>query len=783
MSENRQKLYITVLDGSDSETSYDLGSFSSDYITFGRDAENDIVIPNPIVSKRHGYFRYAEGRWVVFDDSSTNGIMLGGIRVPNKRLLDGDKLIIGSDDNSEKICLLVSEKLEEGSQKRFDFGEREEITVGRSPECDICVPHPAVFKQHCKITRLPDGSYVIERMNQKASVQYNGADMPAKQVLREMDRFLIGDTQFIYRGSSLYYLVMEQGLSLEVNGLYKNVGRGKRKKCLNENVGFSVSAGEFTAIIGGSGAGKSTLLKCLCGSSKISAGKVTIGGEDLTSGLNSLKTLIGYVPQSDIVYDNLTLERMLYYTAKLRIPEDYGEAEINERIDSALETVKLSECRGLLIKNLSGGQKKRASIAVELISDPKLCFLDEPTSGLDPGTERNLMLTLKEMSQSGKTVVLVTHSPLNLSLCDKILVMGRGGRLCYCGSPDGALKFFGVDSFVGIYDLVNVDSEKWSEKYRALFPESEPVAETRKPESPKKISSFRQLVILTKRYAELSVHDLKRLMIQLLMAPGLAILLFLAFNSSYPFVASSDTQKLALTLSCCAFWIGLFNTIQEICKESAIYHREQMANLRTVPYIFSKLIVNAVFEIVQTVLLLSVVIIKWLPEEGMQIPGAPALEIYITTYLTMLSATCIGLAVSAIVQNPDQAISAAPILLIPQILFSGLVVELEGIVDKISYIISCRYSCTAICTTANINNLPDKIKLTALGQEAGDVVMVSSRYSYYDSTNSLFKSIFGESAAHALTNPVMGGWLALIIICIVATVAAVIVLYRNKKIN
>lgn len=762
-----REFYITILDGADRDMIVNLASFQKEEVTFGRGHDNDIILTSSLVSKRHGRFCFNGESWVVYDDHSTNGIFWNREKIPQKRLVGGDKLLIGYETTGNKVAFLFSDTNPQNVYRKYQLAGKNTVTIGRGAGCGICLSYPSVFKQHCRIV-LESGGYYLERMSSDAQVQYNGEDMKLRQKLFDMDRFMIGDTQFIYQGGVLHYIKIAEGLSLEVSHLSKDVGRGRNKKRINSDINFSVNAGEFVAVIGGSGAGKSTLLNCLCGCSSISEGNVTIGGEDLAANYSSLKNLIGYVPQQDIVYDNLTLERMLYFTAKLRAPRDSGQEEIQAGIEQALAMVKLSDKKDVMIRSLSGGQKKRASIAVELLSDPKLFFLDEPTSGIDPGTERNLMLTLKEMASGGKTVVLVTHTPLNLNLCDKIAVMGTGGRLCYFGTPSGALEFFGVDNLVDIYDLINSNAASWAdgfEKSRANSAETAYAPNIRIEQGTnrrkKKVSSLRQIIILVRRYVELQLHDAKRLLIQLLMAPGLGVLLYAAFSDGYPFEASADTQKLALALACCAFWIGLFNSIQEICKESQIYKRERMADLKLVPYVGSKLIVNGVFDLVQTFLLMgTVAVLLGMPEYGMQWSGAPYMEIWLTTYLTMLSATCLGLVVSALVNNSDQAISFAPILLIPQILFSGIIVDLQGIVDTVSYIISCRYACVAYCTTADINNLPSGFTQTALGLEEQEAVIINSIYSY----------------SEGMINPIADGWLALAALSLAAIVFTVIAL-------
>ena len=777
-----ERSFVTILDGSSNDIILDLSGFQKERITFGRAEDNDIVLTSPVVSAHHGSFRYQGGHWCIYDEHSTNGIFQNGERLGQKQLVGGDKLLIGYESTSNKVTFVFSQSSPQSVYRKYTIPQGKTVTIGRSKDCDIQLDHVSVLKCHCTVTRADSGVW-LERTSSAAPVQYNSTNMPPKQKLSDMDRFLIGGTQFFYSNNTLHYIKIAEGVSFEVSHLSKIVGKGRR---INDDVSFSVNAGEFVAIIGGSGAGKSTLLGCLCGSSSISEGGVTVDGEDLTSNYSSLKNLIGYVPQQDIVYDGLTLYKMLYYAAKLRMPDDSSEEEIRQRIDQALEYTELGERKDLLIRKLSGGQKKRASIAVELLSDPKLFFLDEPTSGLDPGTERNLMQTLKKMSQRGKTVVLVTHTPLNLSMCDKIVVMGAGGQLCFCGSPEAALAFFGVADMVDVYDLVNRDAVYWSGLYKqgnAASAGTHTIGNVSRGNDVRhRVSSFRQLFILTRRYVELLSGDLRRLLIQLLMAPGLGILLYIAFRDSFPFQTSGDTQKLALTLACCAFWIGLFNTIQEICRESQIYRRERMSSLKLAPYVGSKLAVNALFDLIQSLLLLGTVnIFLTLPETGMQFPDHPWPELFLTTYLTMFSATCIGLLVSAAVNDPSQATSAAPILLIPQILFSGIIVDLEGVVDAVSRIVSCRYACIAYCTTSDINNLPSEFKLTALGYEAGDVTIINSLYSFTDNISGTVEDLFGGEIAQAVSNPVASSWILLAVLSAAAIFLSLVLLKLKDR--
>ncbi|MCR4656562.1 MAG: ABC transporter ATP-binding protein/permease [Lachnospiraceae bacterium] len=444
----------------------------------------------------------------------------------------------------------------------------------------------------------------------------------------------------------------------------------------------------------------------MCGYLPPASGHVYINGADLYQNFDSLKKLIGYVPQSDIVYDNLSLYDMLSYTAKLRLPPDTSEKEREAAIERAIALVELTEKKKSFIKALSGGQRKRASIAVELLSDPNLLFLDEPASGLDPGTERNLMHSLREMADGGKTVILVTHSTLQLRMCDKIVFMGKGGNLCFFGSYDEALQFFGVGDVVDVYSMITDHAPEWRQRFDATVAGQQAGktrTQDRAPASSKNKKKGRQLPVLCARYMKLVFNDRQRLILLLLQAPLLAVLISFVSDGEQ-FNQYEMTKSLLFSLSCCAFWVGMLNAIQEICKERTILKREYMTGLSLTNYVISKILVLGLLCVIQSILIVVVFAVAvGMPEEGVMM--SPFLEILITTFITALSASAMGLFVSSLFTNADRAMTVAPILLMPQILFSGMMFSLSGATKIISWFATCRWSMEAYGTTANLNDL------------------------------------------------------------------------------
>lgn len=471
----------------------------------------------------------------------------------------------------------------------------------------------------------------------------------------------------------------------------KNVSRtvkdqGGRKFILTD-VNLTVEPNEFIAVIGGSGAGKSTVMNAMSGFEQATSGSVYVNNIDLYKNYQVLKNMIGYVPQQDIIYENITLFKMLEYSAKMRMPEEITREERINRINEVLSMVELTEHKDKFIRSLSGGQKKRASIAVELLADPGLFFLDEPTSGLDPGTEASLMKTLNKLAKNkGKTIVMVTHTTQNLHLCDKILFMGKGGKVCFYGSPSECMDFFGVNNLTEIYNKTTTDSEVdfWANKYIKEYGNVEKNNYSdvnKKSDKGKKSSPVRQFVILSARYMTLIKNDIQRLLMIFLQPILIAILIALVASDDV-FDFYNSTRSILFAVSCAGIWVGLFNSIQEICKERNILKREYMANLRLGCYVMSKFAVQFIISIIQSLIMILMfyALVKG-PDSG-PITETGFLEMFITMLLTIFSSTAIGFVVSALSKNSDKAMTVAPFLLIIQLLFPGYYLSLRVLLKK-----------------------------------------------------------------------------------------------------
>ncbi len=702
---------------------YPLKRFGKSRILIGRDpGSNDIVVDSKKVSHEHGCLTIDGGHIRYQDLGSSNGTYVDILK--NKKYLkdstasvelrDGMVLNIGGMRKPDAVYLLYSLCLSTEAWKSISIN-RKKLSMGRASDNDIVLAHPAISRTHAAIEPA-EGGYDLVDVSGRNGTLLNGRILKGKASLKECDIIQILAYQMIYMQGRIFYKTTSEGISLTVQHLGKVVGNEGRPKELLHDVNLQIESNEFVAIIGGSGAGKTTLMNAISGFDRNITGRVYCNGMNLLDNFKYLKAIIGYVPQEDIIYQNLTLRRMLEYTAKLKMPDDLSAQEREKQIDSVLEMVELKPQANTYIRKLSGGQKKRASIAVELLGDPRLFFLDEPTSGLDPGTEQNLMRTLNRLAKTQKkTIIMVTHTIQNLDLCDRIILMGTGGRCCFCGTVEEAKMFFDTENLADAYNVVSADSMVWEREFKK-FQKKDYEMQVADQETQntiksqvRKSSAIRQWMILVQRYIELIKNDVLRLGILILQPVIIGILLYIVSDENV-FDIYENTKTMMFSLCCSGIWIGLFNSIQEICKERNILRREYMTNLKLPVYILSKFFVQAAIGLVQAVLLSGSFMIAVAKDgEGIFFDSYVP-EIILIVWAVIIVSEALGFAVSANAKSGDKAMVAAPFLLIVQLLFSGILFKLEGAGKFISYATASRWTVEALGSIVRLNDLPLKLQ-------------------------------------------------------------------------
>jgi ABC-type multidrug transport system ATPase subunit len=472
--------------------------------------------------------------------------------------------------------------------------------------------------------------------------------------------------------------LVTRGIRLDVEGLTRTVGDGV---VVLDDVSFHVEPGELVAIVGGSGAGKTTLLEALAGVRPGSAGCVRFDGVDVSTQLDAVRTVLGYVPQDDIIHAELPLEITLRYAARLRLDPATPPARVDAVVRSALERLDLAERADTRVGALSGGQRKRASIAVELLTEPHVCFLDEPTSGLDPATSAELLGLLRRLADGGSTVVLTTHAVQDLAACDRVVFLARGGRMAFAGTVPDALVHFGVARIEDVYALLARPQgpEEWAARWRDREAPSarsdEPPGAAARPALPARRhpGPVHQWWTLTLRTGETIRRNRLTLAI-LLGSPALVVAMFAvlfqpgAFDFDDP--SPSATVMIIFWVAFGGFFFGLTYGLLQVCTEVPIVRRERLVGLNLASYLAAKVTVLLPFLLVVDVLMLGVLrVLDRLPPAS----AGTYVSLGVTLALDATAALALGLLTSSTVANPAQATLALPLLCFPAVLFSGAI--------------------------------------------------------------------------------------------------------------
>ncbi|WP_203731260.1 ATP-binding cassette domain-containing protein [Paractinoplanes durhamensis] len=496
---------------------------------------------------------------------------------------------------------------------------------------------------------------------------------------------------------------LRPGLPIEATGLGQ-VARGGRR--LLDDVSLTVRPGELVAIIGASGAGKTTLLETLAGVRRPTSGAVRHDGRPAPD------AAIGYVPQDDIIHQELPLARTLRYAARLRLPAGTSGAAVAERVAEVLAVLGLTGRGDTRVGSLSGGERKRAGIAVELLARPRALFLDEPTSGLDPATAAELLTLLRALAADGVPVVLTTHNPADVDRCDTVVVLAPGGRLVFAGPPADAPAHFGADDVAGVYGRLT-DAPAWPPSATAGDNTGETAVAADKvdafPAVPPKISGWlSQTALLSRR--NLEILGANRLTLAILIGSPLVILaMFLmlfragAFDPARPDPAT--TVMILFWIAFGVFFFGLTYGLLQICAELPILRREVFAGLRLGPYLAAK--VALLLPPLAAVDLLLLAALRGLDRLPPLAAGDFA-AIYLTALLASACALALGLLCSASVSDVAQASLLLPMLCFPQVLFVGAILPVPVMAPvgrALSYAMSNRWSFEALGHTAGLEAL------------------------------------------------------------------------------
>lgn len=756
-------------------------------VVIGRGASADVPVDHPLVSRRHALAEAVKDGWVVTDLGSTNGVFASGERVAEAHLPGSDSVRLGSPVDGPILELAPAPGVPEAASGSVEvapsgavlrarapdhnLGEEADpglgrvrtvyevlagrVRIGRSSDNDMVLDGDLrASRHHAELVHSPGGAWTVVDLGSHNGTFVNGARV-RKVTLSEGDLVSIGNHIFRFTAGALVEYE-EAGASLEVVGLSAWTDDGFR---LLNDVSFSLPPASMLAVVGPSGVGKSSLLNALTGFKPAKQGAVFFGGRDLYASYDELRGRMGYVPQEDIVHPQLRVREALAFAAELRFGTDVEREERDARVEEVIAELGLSERAEIPIEKLSGGQRKRVSVGIELLTKPALLVLDEPTSGLDPGNEEHVMGLLRDLADGGRVVVIVTHSVQSLDLADRLLFLAPGGRTAYYGPPSERAGYFehngcrGGDAAV-FRALGEGEPELWEARFRSdpLHEEhiGRPLARASaersviplvplpaRPELPWR----RQVAVLVRRQLSLLRSDRRTLVMLAVQAPAFGLIDVLLFPKGSMSTGRGPFAALLVWLIVMGVtWLGTSNTVREIVKEQAIYRRERSVGLSIGAYVTSKAVVFGCVALAQTVLLFFVAmsrqqlppadpdhIVANLQQTVPKVFGglsafgrgavmtSPMLELLVDVALASLAATTLGLLVSAMVRRSDQALVVLPIILVVQIALSMPLLAMQNpspLLKILGFFSSAQWGTAAGAATVSLNQLLTSYQLS-----------------------------------------------------------------------
>ncbi|WP_232067538.1 ATP-binding cassette domain-containing protein [Mycobacterium marseillense] len=803
-------------------------------VVVGRDAQADVRIADPRISRAHLILRFDQGRWLAIDNGSLNGTYLNGYRMPVIDIHDGQSIHVGNPRGPHLTFAIGPRQgqatrpartrpshdsgpptlawsalgeqtnptphrpppgrggphgprarpgpppprvapppargapaeeltvIDPGSPARFRAAPATEFTVidaktadvsnlatrfvrllsprassaagtagtmtiGRAPENDVVVSDVLASRQHATLVPTPLGTEIRDTSVNGTFV--NGTRV-GSAILSEDDVVTIGNVDLVFRGGALTQRseAATRGGGLEVRNVKYVVDNGKQ---LVDDISLTARPGTLTAVIGGSGAGKSTLARLIAGYTTPSSGSVTFEGHDIHAEYASLRSRIGMVPQDDVVHRQLTVNQALGYAAELRLPPDTSKSDRAQVVAQVLEELDLTKHADTRVDKLSGGQRKRASVALELLTGPSLLILDEPTSGLDPALDLQVMTMLRQLADAGRVVLVVTHSLSYLDVCDQVLLMAPGGKTAYRGAPEQIGDAMGTTNWAKIFTQVGADPEEANRRFleqseaqkRPAKPLSDKADEPSGLGEPVHTSVRHQISTVARRQFRLVVAD-RAYFVFLALLPFILGSLSLTvpgsngFHAPAPNAGTPDeaAQILALLMPAAAF-MGTALTIRDLVGERAIFQREQAVGLSTTAYLLAKSAVFCAFAVLQSAIVTAIVVAgKGAPARGANLFGhstiGATVELFATVAATCVASAILGLAISSLVRSSEQIMPLFVVTVMAQLVLCGGMVPVTGRLglNQLSWAMPARWGYAAASSTVDLRHLvPDSL--------------------------------------------------------------------------
>jgi ABC transport system ATP-binding/permease protein len=594
--------------------------------------------------------------------------------------------------------------------------------IGRATDNDIVIPDVLASRHHATLLPGPSGTEIRDERSINGTF-VNGARVES-QMLSDGDVVTIGNVDLVFQGGTLARRTETEADTrtggLEVHGVTWTI---EGNKTLLDNISIAARPGTLTAVIGPSGAGKSTFARLVAGYTHPTTGTVAFEGHNVHAEYASLRSRIGMVPQDDVVHGQLTVRQALMYAAELRLPPDTTKADREQVVMQVLEELEMTKHLETRVDKLSGGQRKRASVALELLTGPSLLILDEPTSGLDPALDRQVMTMLRQLADAGRVVLVVTHSLTYLDVCDQVLLLAPGGKTAFYGPPNQIGPSMGTTNWADIFSSVAGDPNAAAQRYLAQHgppPPPPPVETPSDLGNPTRTSVRKQFSTIARRQMRLIISD-RGYFIFLAFLPFIMGALSLSvpgnvgFGVPVPAIqggeAPNEPGQILVLLNVGAIFMGTALTIRALIGERAIFLREQAVGLSTTAYMMAKVFVFAGFALLQSGVVVAINIYGkgWGPgavDSGAVIPNR-SIELYVDVAACCVGAAMVGLALSALAKSNEQIMPLLVIAIMSQLVFQGGMIPVTGRIglDQMSWFTPARWGFASTASTIDLIRL------------------------------------------------------------------------------
>ena len=596
------------------------------------------------------------------------------------------------------------------------------IKIGRATDNDIVVPDVLASRHHATLLPTPSGTEIRDNRSINGTF-VNGARVDSA-MLRDGDTVTIGNIDLVFTGGTLARRTETAAATktggLEVHAVTWTI---EGNKTLLDSISIAARPGTLTAVIGPSGAGKSTFAKLVAGYTHPTTGTVAFEGHNVHAEYASLRSRIGMVPQDDVVHGQLTVRQALMFAAELRLPPDTTKADREQVVMQVLEELEMTQHLETRVDKLSGGQRKRASVALELLTGPSLLILDEPTSGLDPALDRQVMTMLRQLADAGRVVLVVTHSLTYLDVCDQVLLLAPGGKTAFYGPPDQIGASMGTTNWADIFSSVAGDPDGAKARYLAQHgppPPPPPIEAPSDLGEPTKTSLPKQFSTIARRQMRLIISD-RGYFLFLAFLPFIMGALSLSvpgdvgFGIPVPAIkggeAPNEPGQILVLLNVGAIFMGTALTIRALIGERAIFLREQAVGLSTTAYMLAKVFVFSLFALMQSGIVVAINIWGkgWGPgavESGAVLPNR-SLELYVDVAACCVGAAMVGLALSSIAKSNEQIMPLLVIAIMSQLVFQGGMIPVTGriVLDQMAWITPARWGFASTASTIDLIRL------------------------------------------------------------------------------